>query len=97
LLAHGHRDKSGSPAWAWDVFDVHDCPTAYAETILLGNCAVIAVDITINRHQTEYRQAGLRLMNERKNIQDKGIRTTEEIEKELNVIKAEIARISKTL
>ena len=26
LLAHGHRDKSGAPAWAWDVFDDHDCP-----------------------------------------------------------------------
>ncbi len=94
LLAHGHRDKRGAPAWPWEVFGKHDAPTAYAETILLGNCAVLATRVLLTRHQSDYQEAVQQLNKLKRGIEDKGIRTVGEIVAELNKIKAEMSRIA---
>jgi hypothetical protein len=56
LLAHGHRDKDGVAALPWDVFGKYDAPTAYGETILLGNCVLLAVAVVIDRHRADYQE-----------------------------------------
>ena len=56
LLAHGLRDKDGVAALPWDVFGKYDAPTAYAETILLGNCVLLAVAVVINQHSSDIRK-----------------------------------------
>jgi hypothetical protein len=87
LLAHGHRDKDGVAALPWDVFGKYDAPTAYAETILLGNCVLLAVAVVIDRHRADYQEVFNQLSSKKRYIEDKGIKTIEEIDEELRKIK----------
>ena len=96
LLAHGHRDKGRVAVLPWQVFGKYDAPTAYAETILLGNCVLLAVRVVLTRHQSDYQKAFRQISKIKQDIEDKGIKTTGEIKGELNKIKDEmLAEISK--
>ena len=96
LLAHEHRNKDGVAVLPWQVFVKYDAPTAYAETILLGNCSVLAVKVILTQHQSDYQEALKQTSKIKQRIENKGIRTTGEIKGELNKIKDEmLAEISK--
>jgi len=97
LLAHGLRDRKGAPAWPWVVFKKYEAPTAYAETILLGNCALLAIEVALARHLAEYKEATCKLLQMNRDIEDKGIRTVGEIKIELDKIKVEMLRIARVL
>ena len=94
LLAHGSRDKQGIAHWPADVFAQFDAPTAYAEIILLGNCAILAAKSVINGHNEEFQKGVKELKDLQRPIKDKGIRTVEEIKEELNKIKAKMLEIA---
>ncbi|MBA7654050.1 hypothetical protein ES703_61924 [subsurface metagenome] len=96
LLAHGHRTREGAFVWPSKVFGNHPIPTAYAEIILLGNCALLAVRVVLTQHQSDYQEAVQQLSNLKKDIEDEGIRTVGEIKEELNKIKAEILKITES-
>jgi hypothetical protein len=97
LLAHGGRDKHGKPAWAWDVFSRHNGPTTYAEPILLAQCALLATNEALRRHQAEYQAATGELQELPRTIEEKGIRSLGEMNAALDAIKAEMARISESM
>ena len=90
LLAHGHRDRDGDAVLPWDVFGKYDAPTAYAETILLGNCALLAVAVVITQHSADYQEVYSRLSKKKRDIEDKGIQTMEEVKKDFSKIKDEM-------
>lgn len=94
LLAHGHRDKDGHPAWYWGVFEEYKAPTVYAETILLGECAVRAIHITFEHHGREHAEGLKELVQRRREIDDRGIRTGGDIEAELERIDNEIRKVA---
>jgi hypothetical protein len=87
LLAHGLRDKDGVIAFPWDVFEKYDAPTTYAEAILLGNCALLAVRVVHDRHQSDYQEVSNQFSKKKRYIEDRGIKTNEEMEEELRKIK----------
>lgn len=95
MLAHPQRDKGGNPVWPWDVFNSYKSPTAYAETILLGNLAVIAVKAVRSRHHAEYHLAAQRLSQRFTPIREQGIRTAGEIERVLQKVRSEMSEIAK--
>ena len=90
LLAHGHRDKDGVAILPCEVFGKYNAPTAYAETILLGNCVVIAERVVLNQHQSDYQEAIKQVDKVKQDIENKGIRTVGEIKAELSKIKDEM-------
>jgi hypothetical protein len=94
LLAHGHRNKEGSPAWAWEVFEKYNAPTAYAETILLGNCARLATEVLLIRYKSEYKEAVKLISGLKQTIKDRGIRTVGEIDIEINKVKTKMLKIA---
>jgi len=94
LLAHGFRDKDGHPAWHWDALEDYEAPTAYAETILLGACATRAVDVVLQRHEREHAEGLKELVQRRREIGDRGVRTGGEIEAELERIDNEIRKVA---
>ena len=93
LLAHPHRDKKRKIAFPWKVFSKYECPTEYAEIILLGKCAIRAVKIAYARHHDEYIQAVEEIQRDKEDIERKGIRTEEEVNTELNKLVAEEVKI----
>jgi hypothetical protein len=94
LLAHGLRDKDGHPAWHWDVFEEYEAPTAYAGTILLGECAVRAIHIALERHEREHAEGLKELVQRGREIDDRGIRTRGDIQAELERIYNEIRKVA---
>ena len=82
LLAHPFRDRSGSAVFTWDVFRESDAPTTFHETLLLGFCALTAVDRVKERHDKEIAQAQKLLESIDRTIPVKGISTTDELEAE---------------
>lgn len=95
LLAHGHRDNKGKLVLPYEVFDTYNAPTAYAETILLGNCSILAVKVLLTQHKSDYQEAVQQISKLEQDIEDKGIRTVGEIKAELQTIKDEmLAEIS---
>lgn len=90
ILAHPQRDKNGTFTPPWVTFKRFNIPTAYAETILLGNCALVARDTLLRRHSDDWQKASSSLDSLDRHIEDKGIRTIEEAGLELERIKREI-------
>ena len=74
--------------------DKYDAPTRYAETVLLCNCALLAIDTTMIRHKTDCLEAANELQKENRKIADRGIQTVAEIKTELNRIKSEMSEIA---
>ena len=97
FLAHGSRDKTGSLVYAWDVMNEQAVPTRYAETILLGNCALVASNIVFQRHSQEYTDATAQISAQSRDIPERGIRTVGEIKEELAKIGVDIQRIADNL
>ncbi len=97
LLAHGQRHNNRAPAWPWEVFAVYDAPTRYAETILLGKCALVSIDTAFIRHQKEYDESAKVLQEVNRTISDKGIQTIGEIKSELTRIKSEMLGIARKI
>lgn len=97
LIAHNHRNGQGKVNWSWDVFAKYDCPTNYAEKVLLGECVVRAVNIALKRHQNEYKQGEQKCLQKNRHIEEKGICTITEIHEELRKIDAEVSRIKKEI
>lgn len=97
LLAHGHRDKNGHVAWAWDVFARYNAPTAYGEMIVLGNCAVKAIKIAFLRHQKEHEEASMEIKKLNRDIEEKGARTVGDIKLELEKTDNKIKEIAQSI
>ena len=97
LLAHGHREYNGRVAWAWNVFAKYKAPTAYAETILLGNCAIKAIKIALQRHRSIYKKAVSELLRLNRRIEERGIRTIGEIKEGLIKIDEKIKSIAREI
>jgi len=83
LLAHPHRDSNGRFKTPWQVFARYSAPTAYGETIVLGNCANKATSVVLKRHAKEYELAFAIVESQAEEIDDKGVRTVGEIRSEL--------------
>jgi len=94
LLAHNQRDKEGNPVWTWDVFNSNEAPTAYAETLLLGNLALFVVRETRRRHHDVYHRAAQRLTQSYAPIKEQGIRTIGEMETVLQRLKVQMSEIA---
>ncbi len=90
LLAHGHRDENKDAVLPWQVFKKYNAPTTYAETILLGNCSILAVKVLLTQHKSDYQEAVHQISRLEQDIEDKGIRTVGEIKAELGKIKDEM-------
>ena len=92
LLAHPARDSEGRFAPPWRVFGMLSAPTTYAETILLGNCALAARDTLLRRHIDDWEKASSYLESQDRHIEDKGIRSIAEAKRELAAIVQQIAQ-----
>jgi len=86
LLAHGHRDKKGMLVCPWEVFKEYNAPTAYAETMLLGKCALLATKVLLKYYKLEYNTAIQNFSETKRKIMDKGIRTIKDIDAELEQV-----------
>ena len=81
LLAHPFRDKKGKLALAWDVLRSSRAPTTFGETLLLGFCALMAVDRIKARHENEHKAAEAILLQQDRSVPEKGIATAEGLER----------------
>ncbi|MFC1511210.1 hypothetical protein ACFL5U_02345 [Candidatus Margulisiibacteriota bacterium] len=90
LLTHPHRNKNGTVAFPWDIFAKNQAPTAYAETILIGNCAIMAIKVALLYHNDEYIIARDYILAQTRQIETKGIQTVGQIKTELKKINEEI-------
>jgi len=97
LLAHGQRKIDGKPAWTWDVFNSNKSPTAYGETILLGQLAILVIRETLKRHYGDYHHAAQRLSQLYIPIKGQGLRTVGEANAVLNSIRAEMSEIAERI
>ena len=91
LLAHPHRALDGRFVPAWQTFANYSAPTAYAETITLGNCTRKATSIVLKRHAKDYRIAIAVLESQAEEIADTGVRTVGDIRSELREVNQQIA------
>ena len=91
LLAHPHRASDGSFVPAWQTFANYSAPTAYGETIVLGNCALKATSVVLKRHAKDYRIAIAILESQAEEIADTGIRAVGDIKSELREVDQQIA------
>lgn len=91
ILAHPQRDKNGTFTPPWVTFKRFKIPTAYAETILLGNCALVARDTLLRRHSDDWQKASSYLDSQDRYIKEKGIINIEVANKELDAVRREIS------
>jgi hypothetical protein len=92
VLAHPFRTKSGELLMAPAVLRSSKAPTTLAETLLLGFCALLAVDRVKARHSAEQAAAEQEMLAEDRSIQEQGIRTAAELEREFYRINEEMRR-----
>lgn len=97
LLAHSHRTSDGKLVPAWEVFDRFSAPTAYAEIIVLGNCARKATYVVVKRHAEDYKLALALTESKRRQIETKGVQKVDEIKAELEKVDQQIAQRSRDI
>jgi len=90
LLAHPQRASDGTFVPPWQTFANYSAPVTYAETIVLGNCAIKATSVVLKRHAKDYRLAFAIVESRAKEIPDKGIKTVGEIRSELSEVNQQI-------
>ncbi len=73
----------------------YEAPTRYAETMLLENCAILAIDVTLRLHYDEYDRACQVLKKTNRKINGKGISTVGKLKAELVKISSEMANIER--
>ncbi|MCK4717819.1 MAG: hypothetical protein KAT70_04030 [Thermoplasmata archaeon] len=95
LLAHGPRNKQGEFTLPLEIVARYYSPTKYAETILLGMCAILAIELALACHNVEYQEAVNKLPHSSQEIVEKGISTFEEITTEINKIRSEMRELQK--
>lgn len=88
ILAHGFRGKDRRLIWTWELITSQNVPTAYAETILLAECARLSVWVTVQLHRDDIAAAENMAEMRRQDIPDRGIRSLDDMHKELNRIRA---------
>lgn len=88
-LAHGFRQKDGSLTVMKSLFENNRAPSAYAESILVGECAVYAIATAICQHGATYKE-GLSLWYTRgaSEVPSNGIQTMLEFESEINQVRS---------
>jgi hypothetical protein len=91
VLAHPFRDKQGQIVLAWDVLRDSKAPTTFAETLLLGFCALMAVDRVKVRHAKEVAETDSYLLQLDRTVPEKGILTATELEAEFARLQAAFA------
>jgi len=87
LLAHPFRDRGGDIVFASDVLQDGRAPTALGETLLLGLCVMMVVDLVGARHASDRANAESQVPRDR-NVPTRGISTTTELESEYARIQA---------
>lgn len=60
----------------------HEIPTHYAETWLLGRCAIMAIDVILNKYSVEFSLAVKPIQNSRPNVNLRGISSPQELDAE---------------
>ncbi len=90
MLAHPFRENNGNIVFAWELFRDSDTPTTFAETLLLGFCALMVVDRVQARHAQDLAAAESHLLQQDRSVPEKGVITPIELH-------AEFARIYSAL
>jgi hypothetical protein len=86
LLAHPQRDSDGKITPPWEVLARYNAPTTYWETVLLSDCARLAISVVLQCHFREYKQAAEMADEQHQEIEDKGVRTPFEAKVEFDKI-----------
>ena len=94
LLAHPFRDKNGKLALAWDVLRGSRAPTRFWEMLLLGFCALMAVDRLKARHEHEHKAAEAILLQQDRSVPGKGIASSAELESLFAEVQAEMQSVA---
>ncbi|MDZ5631892.1 hypothetical protein [Janthinobacterium sp. GMG1] len=91
VLAHPFRQKDGSLTIVESLYENNLVSSEYAESILLGECAVYAIATAICQHNCIYEKAKLKYYSQvRSKIPINGIQTMSEFHKEIDRIRLAI-------
>lgn len=93
MIAHTRRKSTETPLLVGDVSNV---PSNYAEQMLLGECAVYAIAVALNRH-AEVRRQFFRNHPKGHNLNGGGIETKGEFVEAIRDIRSEICRLDPRL
>lgn len=95
FLAHISEGKDGEFLSVKEIVRKYNFPTAYAEAILLAECAITAIDIVLQVNREVYQKALAKVKSDKSKWVERGIRDPAQAEKEIDVISDEITKLAK--